>query len=101
MHLAKSSAVLQFGHGGDAVGDAAARGVPGGDLALQFGHGGDAVGDVPATPVLAAGNAPLQFGHGGDAVGDPVLKSTGRGRLSRFNSATAVTPWVTSVPTTR
>ncbi len=43
----------------------------------------------------------LQFGHGGDAVGDtpsPIWVATPG---ARFNSATAVTPWVTSPsPTT-
>ena len=38
---------------------------------LQFGHGGDAVGDY-ASPVIrsTSDTGILQFGHGGDAVGD-------------------------------
>ncbi len=39
--------------------------------------------------------AGLQFGHGGDAVGDARRESRSEGRKVRFNSATAVTPWVT------
>ncbi len=40
----------------------------------------------------------LQFGHGGDAVGDSV-SGAGSGRQTwSFNSATAVTPWVTESP---
>ncbi len=38
-------------------------------IELQFGHGGDAVGDF-RTISRAAGADMLQFGHGGDAVGD-------------------------------
>ena len=39
---------------------------------LQFGHGGDAVGDGKAEDARAYTRSPLQFGHGGDAVGDGV-----------------------------
>ncbi len=38
----------------------------------------------------------LQFGHGGDAVGDPDIQRCVRdSKQESFNSATAVTPWVT------
>ncbi len=37
----------------------------------------------------------LQFGHGGDAVGDSRRGLCSRSRGRSFNSATAVTPWVT------
>src|SRR5581483_6603607 len=37
----------------------------------------------------------LQFGHGGDAVGDFGLVRASTALIGRFNSATAVTPWVT------
>ncbi len=40
--------------------------------ALQFGHGGDAVGDSLTLPIRSTGYW-LQFGHGGDAVGDGAL----------------------------
>ncbi len=43
---------------------------------LQFGHGGDAVGDLAAVSKSASA-AWLQFGHGGDAVGDAGAE-TGR-----------------------
>ncbi len=45
---------------------------------LQFGHGGDAVGDRR----LHRGRHPirwLQFGHGGDAVGDAALDQPHKG----------------------
>ena len=38
----------------------------------------------------------LQFGHGGDAVDDQVIASD-QDSLLRFNSATAATPWMTSL----
>ncbi len=64
-------ALLQFGHGGDAVGDAAApvmyKSKP---ALLQFGHGGDAVGDSFHCRTGRIMATFLQFGHGGDAVGD-------------------------------
>ncbi len=42
-------------------------------LRLQFGHGGDAVGDSVLRVELKNSPAWLQFGHGGDAVGDSGL----------------------------
>ncbi len=48
-----------------------------------------------AAGTKAAPAEELQFGHGGDAVGDwsrPWALAT---QPHRFNSATAVTPWVT------
>ncbi len=60
---------LQFGHGGDAVGDAVRRHLLAVANSLQFGHGGDAVGDRAPLYHYVAGMW-LQFGHGGDAVGD-------------------------------
>ncbi len=95
-----ASAALQFGHGGDAVGDAAAWTYRFWyENQLQFGHGGDAVGDNPNS--CNGGRAwRLQFGHGGDAVGDP-RHAVQRPSRWCFNSATAVTPWVTSAATTR
>ncbi len=66
------AAALQFGHGGDAVGDARPRSEGGGVAnRLQFGHGGDAVGDTFSGVGLVRRPA-LQFGHGGDAVGDRI-----------------------------
>ena len=38
---------------------------------------------------------PLQFGHGGDAVDDFASSAVAAERRSGFNSATAVTPWMT------
>ena len=61
---------------------------------LQFGHGGDAVDDKTILDAIAANEA-LQFGHGGDAVDDPFVPWTRRPQLACFNSATAVTPWMT------
>ncbi len=63
---------------------------------LQFGHGGDAVGDMAMRQVYPRG-ALLQFGHGGDAVGDKAGANATPASGPCFNSATAVTPWVTSV----
>ncbi len=61
---------LQFGHGGDAVGDPDGKRLPvPGRSRLQFGHGGDAVGDSLIL-ITGAIRSMLQFGHGGDAVGD-------------------------------
>ncbi len=45
--------------------------------------------------VAVAGPAELQFGHGGDAVGDVECGERSDAKRARFNSATAVTPWVT------
>ena len=63
---------LQFGHGGDAVGDQMVRLQKRSLIRLQFGHGGDAVGDLAASHDASTSER-LQFGHGGDAVGDVVL----------------------------
>ena len=38
----------------------------------------------------------LQFGHGGDAVDDPAHRRYAVGPDGTFNSATAVTPWMTA-----
>ncbi len=86
---------LQFGHGGDAVGDVTDDMVKRTLIQLQFGHGGDAVGDTRHRHRRRLHRHQLQFGHGGDAVGDCPYSwyATGAGC---FNSATAVTPWVTS-----
>ena len=91
-----TSPVLQFGHGGDAVDDAASPSseptrattfnsatavtpwmtcTPGaqnrqGESDLQFGHGGDAVDDASQHVIVDSGTVTLQFGHGGDAVDD-------------------------------
>ncbi len=46
---------------------------------LQFGHGGDAVGDWEAFLRKAPEYVPLQFGHGGDAVGDSGTASPSDG----------------------
>ncbi len=68
-----SPVALQFGHGGDAVGDAPSISrPPSAATRLQFGHGGDAVGDFLARQLRVA-EPSLQFGHGGDAVGDLFL----------------------------
>ncbi len=64
---------------------------------LQFGHGGDAVGDGRELHLFRA-LGKLQFGHGGDAVGDENPDQHLAASVRSFNSATAVTPWVTSVP---
>ncbi len=48
-------------------------------------------GRGPTTPSVDG----LQFGHGGDAVGDLVRVVEVEPRPKSFNSATAVTPWVT------
>ncbi len=54
--------LLQFGHGGDAVGDAVlAALVPLREFVLQFGHGGDAVGDLlQFAGQAAAGDASIR-----------------------------------------
>src|SRR5437763_1721558 len=71
---------LQFGHGGDAGGDALSRDRgPRKKPWLQFGHGGDAVGDVSRVPRGDTSGKGLQFGHGGDAVGDLRLLRDPRG----------------------
>ena len=62
---------------------------------LQFGHGGDAVDDDAATPQRREARL-LQFGHGGDAVDDDTAFDSGKLRSRSFNSATAVTPWMTT-----
>ncbi len=65
-------------------------------IGLQFGHGGDAVGDAtPCRPLSGRGS--LQFGHGGDAVGDAMCQRKLLPFRPSFNSSTAVTPWVTVV----
>ncbi|SRR5581483_10783837 len=88
--------MLQFGHGGDAVGDY---------LALNFlGAGQRGFNSATAvTPWVTSGQCSmpcyqlsLQFGHGGDAVGDSASARSIRLAHHCFNSATAVTPWVTS-----
>ncbi len=61
---------------------------------LQFGHGGDAVGDWLGHRTSAPVSS-LQFGHGGDAVGDEPGGQLAQVGFVGFNSATAVTPWVT------
>ncbi len=62
---------------------------------LQFGHGGDAVGDRAVISGYHSSSS-RQFGHGGDAVGDSSSGCpTGPSKWPCFNSATAVTPWVT------
>ncbi len=43
---------------------------------LQFGHGGDAVGDTDIWEFYLP-REKLQFGHGGDAVGDADLRDAG------------------------
>ncbi len=65
-----------------------------GDI-LQFGHGGDAVGDMTIKAIVPYFGA-LQFGHGGDAVGDSTHPLVPGPVRATFNSATAVTPWVTA-----
>ncbi len=62
--------MLQFGHGGDAVGDFEALWNDIDVDPLQFGHGGDAVGDPKGREIMTVKASKLQFGHGGDAVGD-------------------------------
>ena len=64
--------------------------------ALQFGHGGDAVDDGRGDGGLLE-KEKLQFGHGGDAVDDPARAVYNSLRDQRFNSATAVTPWMTAI----
>ncbi len=41
---------------------------------LQFGHGGDAVGDPTDIWEFYLPREKLQLGHGGDAVGDKAAK---------------------------
>ncbi len=50
--------------------------------------------------ICSTANAALQFGHGGDAVGDPDVQAAIRQGMEGFNSATAVTPWVTFIERT-
>ncbi len=64
-------------------------------IILQFGHGGDAVGDCSGTVIGPPRSDRLQFGHGGDAVGDLASIANLLEWTPTFNSATAVTPWVT------
>src|SRR5438552_2111294 len=68
---------------------------------LQFGHGTDAVDDLDG-PLKDLGPVfELQFGHGTDAV-DDATSSTGPGNgPGRFNSATALTPWMTPAKVSR
>src|SRR5437660_899519 len=113
--------MLQFGHGTDAVDDprvrppvacrrrwgfnsataltpwmtAVASFGPAEIRRLQFGHGTDAVDDntLPGAKLV---NAALQFGHGTDAVDDRLPEGKSNVGEPRFNSATALTPWMTS-----
>ena len=66
-----------------------------GSKKLQFGHGGDAVDDQAYLDAVDSDANQLQFGHGGDAVDDQPYKQSRIGAAGGFNSATAVTPWMT------
>src|SRR2546429_189841 len=90
-----AAASLQFGHGTDAVDDLANTADPSDPGALQFGHGTAAVDDLPRHHKGLVLPEVLQFGHGTDAVdASKVLLHCGIGNMS-FNSATALTPWMT------
>src|SRR5437660_58756 len=89
---------LQFGHGTDAVEDTRVMcSSAGTSRELQFGHGTDAVEDAKMLPPGAGLQDPLQCAHGTDAVEDCGHVRMGRRGGTRFNSATALTPWRTPV----
>ncbi len=94
MHFAE----LQFGHGGDAVGDASR---PTGQCHRPSGFNSATAVTPWVTEqygLVGCSDDRLQFGHGGDAVGDTRASCRGRRQRPCFNSATAVTPWVTPPP---
>ena len=62
---------------------------------LQFGHGVEAVDDTSWSNV-AAFSYRLQFGHGVEAVDDVAVRVERSRPASGFNSATALKPWMTS-----
>ncbi len=92
----RAFALLQFGHGGDAVGDACQL-VSAAVAARTFNSATAVTPWVTTLPLFCGPTrlSALQFGHGGDAVGDASTAARQRDGGFTFNSATAVTPWVT------
>ena len=68
---------------------------------LQFGHGGEAVENATWRPSGPSTGCELQFGHGGEAVENERPASSTLGGSRVFNSATAVKPWRTRQRTRR
>src|SRR5262249_3570679 len=89
---------LQFGHGVGAVDHSMmASPLPSvTDSKLQFGHGVGAVDHRIGGLSSRLAWFSLQFGHGVGAVDPPRGSSRDLGLMGRFNSATALVPWITS-----
>ena len=64
---------------------------------LQFGHGYDTV-EIGSNGPARSAHRPLQFGHGYDTVEIPLYLRFILPPSSRFNSATAMTPWKCTWP---
>ena len=91
MHLTAIYALLQWGHGDEAVEEVTNSKVLLTTTLLQWGHGDEAVEEM-ATQRSFETPVQLQWGHGDEAVEEGKHPRKPRSRESSFNGATAMKP---------
>ncbi len=96
--LQRNRDLLQWGHGEFAVENGRRAAPSTGAIWLQWGHGEFAVENGGAASVAPTTPEELQWGHGEFAVENMAPWAGRKGRPTRFNGATANSPWRTTLP---